>query len=301
MTPVLEGRDLLVQRLGDLRQIPTIPAVLTPLLHYLDQPVDTLDVQKLTDLIAQDKSLTAQCLQMANSPLFGRRKEINSLRGAVVTLGFHHVGDIAMSCGMLKLLPGGRGKENFDPIVFWEHSLGCALVCRHLARSLNVSEPGRAYLAGLLHDLGIIVNLWILPEEFSASFSVARDERIPLHEAEQLCMGFSHCDSGRLLAERWGFAPGLIEVIAHHHQPQNASHDAALVSLVHIADLLCRMGGLHYGYHEARQINLFEDPGFLLLSQSSPALKRFDWARLTFELDAYIDEVHRLVRTIYRA
>ena len=52
----------------DLQQIPTIPAVLAPLLRYLEQPVEQLDVQKVTDMIAQDKSLAAQCLQMANSP-----------------------------------------------------------------------------------------------------------------------------------------------------------------------------------------------------------------------------------------
>ena len=57
----------LLKRLNGLRQIPTIPAVLAPLLRYLQQPMEKLDVQKVTDLIAQDKSLAAQCLHMANS------------------------------------------------------------------------------------------------------------------------------------------------------------------------------------------------------------------------------------------
>ena len=56
-------------------------------------------------MIAQDKSLAAQCLQMANSPLFGRWQKIDSLRGAIVGLGFHRVSDIAMSCGVLNMMP----------------------------------------------------------------------------------------------------------------------------------------------------------------------------------------------------
>lgn len=72
------------------------------------------------------------------------------------------------------------------------------------------------------------------------------------------------------------------------------------MALVHIADLLCRMSGLNYGYTEQRQVNLFEDPGFDVLGQAFPSLKEFDWARLTFELDSYMDEVHKLVRAIYR-
>ena len=203
-----------------------------------------------------------------------------------------------MSCSILKILPGDKG--SLDPVVFWEHSLGCALVCRTLARKIKLSDPGKAYLAGLLHDLGIIVNLWVLPQEFRTAFELAKLEGIPLHEAEQQSMGFTHCDSGRLLAESWELAPDLVEVVTHHHSPEKASNNTEMVALVHIADLLCRMSGLNHGYVEERQVNLFEDTGFALLAQNSTALADFDWARLTFELDSYMDEVHSLVRAIYR-
>src|ERR1700760_169083 len=99
------SKTTLLSRLQDLHQIPTIPAVLAPLLRYLEQPMEQLDVQKVTDMIAQDKSLAAQCLQMANSPLFGRWQKIDSLKAAVVGLGFQRVSDIAMSCGVLNMLP----------------------------------------------------------------------------------------------------------------------------------------------------------------------------------------------------
>ena len=115
----------LLSRVGGLQQIPTIPAVLAPLLRYLQQPVEQLDVQKVTALIAQDKSLAVQCLQMANSPLFGRWKKIDSLRGAILGLGFHRVSDIAMSCGLLNMMP--KECDGLDPVALWEHSLGCAL------------------------------------------------------------------------------------------------------------------------------------------------------------------------------
>jgi HD-like signal output (HDOD) protein len=299
MTTAVVGKEVLLQRLDGLNQIPTIPAVLAPMLRYLQQPLEQLDVQRITDFLAQDKSLAAQCLHMANSPLFGRRQRVGSLRGAVVSLGFQHVSDIAMSCGVLNLLPGN--KTSLDPVVFWEHSLGCALVCRRLAHKIDLCDPGKAYLAGLLHDLGIIVNLWVLPQEFRTAFEIAKAEGIPLHEAEQKSLGFTHCDSGRLLAESWGLGDDLSEVVTYHHSPEQSSHHAELVALVHIVDLLCRVSGLNYGYVEQRQVNLFEDAGFTLLEQNSTSLKSFDWARLTFELDSYMDEVHSLVRAIYRA
>ena len=293
-----ETKATLLSRIEGLHQIPTIPAVLAPLLRYLQQPVEQIDVQKVTDLIAQDKSLAAQCLQMANSPLFGRWQKIDSLRGAIVGLGFHRVSDIAMSCGVLNMMP--KNGEGLDPVVFWEHSLGCALVCRHFARQISYPDPSKAYLAGLLHDLGIIVNLWVLPKEFREAFDLARAQGIPLHEAEQSVMGFTHCESGRLLAERWELSPDLREVVSLHHNAQESHDHAGLVALVELSDLLCRMSGLNYGYVENRQVNLLEQTGFTVLSQQCASLKAFDWARLTFEMDSYMDEVHSLVRTIYR-
>jgi HD-like signal output (HDOD) protein len=287
----------LLKRLEGLHQIPTIPAVLAPLLRYLQQPVEQLDVQKVTDMIAQDKALAAQCLQMANSPLFGRWQKVDSLRGAIVGLGFQRVSDIAMSCGVLNMMPRDSG---IDPVSFWEHSLGCALVCRHFARKISYPDPGKAYLAGLLHDLGIIVNLWVMPKEFCTAFELANKEGIPLHEAEQSVLGFTHCESGHLLAERWELAPDLIEVVSLHHTPEQARDHAGLVALVELSDLLCRMSGLNHGYIEKREVNLIEQTSFAVLSQQCQSLKEFDWARLTFELDSYLDEVHSLVHAIYR-
>lgn len=291
----------LLSKIEGLNQIPTIPAVLAPLLRYLQQPVEQLDVQKVSDMIAQDKALAAQCLQLANSPLFGKWQKIDSIRGAIVSLGFQRVSDIVMSCGVLNLTPkDGKDGAGIDPVVFWEHSLGCALVCRHFARKISYPDPGKAYLAGLLHDLGIIVNLWMLPQEFRAAYDLARKHGIPLHEAEQAVMSFTHCESGRLLADRWQLPPDLCEVVSLHHTANESKEHAGLVTLVELSDLLCRMSGLHHGFIEKREVNLLEQPGFAVLAQECPSLKSFDWARLTFELDSYMDEVHSLVHAIYR-
>ena len=65
--------------------------------------------------------------------VFGRWQTVDSLRGAVLSLGFRHISDIVMCCSVMNLFPGD--KNSLDPVVFWEHSLGCALVCRTYQRS----------------------------------------------------------------------------------------------------------------------------------------------------------------------
>jgi DNA-binding response OmpR family regulator len=230
--------------------------------------------------------------------IFGRWQKIDSLKGAIVGLGMQRISDIVMSCSVLNMAPKESG--GIDPVAFWEHSLGCALVCRHFARKISYPDPGKAYLAGLLHDIGIIVNLWMLPAEFHDAFEAARDQGIPLDEAEFSKLGFTHCDSGRLLARKWDLAPDLHDVVSLHHSSYESSEHAGLIALVQLSDLLCRMSGLNHGYIERREVNLLEQPGFTSLVQQCPNLKDFDWARLTFELDSYMDEVHSLVHAIYR-
>jgi len=148
--------------------------------------------------------------------------------------------------------------------------------------------------------IGIIVNLWSLPKEFRRAFEHARIENIPVHEAELAVLGFTHCDSGRLLAETWRLPADLRAVVSFHHADYQSNEHSGLIALVELSDLLCRMSGLNYGYPENRQINFLEQPGFAVLCAKCPALQNFDWARLTFELDSYMDEVHALVHAIYR-
>jgi two-component system copper resistance phosphate regulon response regulator CusR len=238
------------------------------------------------------------CTNVVDVYIFGRWQSVDTIRNAVIALGMQRMRDIAVSCSVLRLLP--KGKSGMDPLVFWEHSLGCALVCRQFARKINFLDPAKAYLAGLLHDIGIVAHLWVMPNEFAAAFEKARTQHIPLHEAETSVLGLTHCESGRMVAERWHFTEDLIAVIGCHHDARSAFSNPDLVALVSLSDLLCRMEGLGYGYVEERQVNFVEEPGFALLVEHCPSLKTFDWARFTFELEGYMEEVHRLVALLYR-
>ena len=170
-----------------LASIPSIPAVLQALLNEIDQPADTVNLLRVANIIGRDESLAAQCLRIANSALFSRGPASDSLRGAVRTLGIARIRDIAVSCGLMRIVPASS--RALDPMVFWLHSLACAIISRKLARSVGFGDPEKAYLAGLMHDIGYIVNLIVLPKETAAVMERAQREGLFAGVVEYLDLG----------------------------------------------------------------------------------------------------------------
>jgi len=286
------------QKIAALDRIPSIPAILVPLLRLLEIAPETVDVQRIVELIGHDKSLAAQTLHMANPPLFGRYQNIRTIRGAVLALGIDRVREMATTCCILKLLPGQDAE--FDIRALWEHSLGVALVSRRFARKIGFQEPELAYLAGLLHDIGLIVNLIVIREEFLEARRCAARDGTGFHEAENKVIGFAHGVSGGLLAERWSLTPELKEVIRRHHEFERAQTSLELVALINVADTLCRFRGLGYGFSETQSVCFSNEPAFRHLAEKFPVLWRTDLEKFTFELDGYINEVRNLVSVLFR-
>ena len=75
------------KRVERLRALPTSPAVLQPLLALLQKPADDIDIKQIVELVSYEKSIAAQCLRIANSPLYGRSRATESIRAAVLSLG----------------------------------------------------------------------------------------------------------------------------------------------------------------------------------------------------------------------
>lgn len=169
-----------------------------------------------------------------------------------------------------------------------------------MAGLIGYPEPEKAYLAGLIHDLGILVNTIACEEEYEQCVQTARAERVALHQVEQRLLGFTHCQAGRLLGEQWKFSDDVLAVVDAHHNPRNVPSSNALVSLVHLSDLLCRLRDLGYGYYEVMGVDFTGDEAWGALLDHFPALAKMDLARLTMDIDGAMDEISAVVEAVFR-
>ena len=288
---------MLLRRVSEIGSLPAMPTVLQSLGECLSENPSSANLDRIVELISYDKSLAAQCLRMANSALFRRRSEVETVKGAVVALGLWKIRDIVYSCTLPTLL--SSPKEGMAPTTFWRHALGTAMVTQHLALKLGIADVEKFYLAGLLHDIGIIVNSLLFKNEFHRVLSEAERTETPLCEVEKKVLGFTHCDSGRILADTWKLPEDIANTIEFHHAPTEESGPAELPCTVYLADLLCRLRNLGYGYYEARAFDLASEPAWLTLAAKHTAAAELDLARFTFELDEHAVHVEAMVDSIF--
>jgi putative nucleotidyltransferase with HDIG domain len=280
-------------RVARIKITPAIPAVLLPLLRLFNVPAEQADMDEIVRLVSYDSAIATQCLRVAGSPLFGLARPPESISSAVVSLGLNRVKSIVVTCCMGQAFPVKRWA--LPPVVFWRHSLGCAMVCRKFSEKLANVDGEKAYVAGLLHDVGFLVNCIAFPDQFAAALKRASGEQLPLDEAERAAMGFTHCQTGEILARQWGLADEIVEVVAHHHEAEYAGKAEGLVAIVHLSDLLCRMRGLGYGYYERRKVDMVHDAAWTALANEHRELDGIDLMRFTFELDESIEDIRALV------
>ncbi|RKX59705.1 MAG: hypothetical protein DRP37_06205 [Thermodesulfobacteriota bacterium] len=128
----------------------------------------------------------------------------------------------------------------------WEHSLGCALTSRLMAKRKGLKDYDDVYAAGLLHDIGKIILFLEFPKEYKETMNEAEFKEITIVEAERDHFVTNHADIGSWLAEKWLFPRNLIEVIKYHHKPHLSKNAPIETAIVHLADIFMRANGVGF-------------------------------------------------------
>jgi HD-like signal output (HDOD) protein len=251
-------KEIMTRRTNHLVNLPAMPRILATLNEALSVNAGKADVEKIAQTISYDKSLAAQCLRMANSALYGNRAEVMTLREAVLSLGLWRIRDLAFSCNLPLLF------SSLDCVMpkeaFWRHALATAYVGEKLGIECYSTAREQIYLAGLLHDIGILINALLFPEDFREVLEEAVRKQSPVLPIEQRVLGFTHAESGRILADVWKLPVEVAEVIEFHHMPEKQPTNNEPTQIVELANQLCWKYGLGYGYSIAENADNIKDP-----------------------------------------
>ena len=220
--------------LKSFKVLPTVPAAASKAVQLLNEP--DVDLEKVADIILADQVITARVIRIINSPLYMLLQEVDSIRKALIYLGPQKIFEIIITSCFLELTDRQNSSINLD--CCWEHSFGVALISKFLAENSGQIKPEKAYVAGIVHDIGEIVLSQQRNEEFLSVLQLSASKQIDLHEAELEIFGASHSEVGALLARQWRFPEEIADVILHHHDAVTPEMPV-LVRIVSVADRIC--------------------------------------------------------------
>ena len=120
----------------------------------------------------------------------------------------------------------------------FHHAIGTAIISEKLAEVTGRVKPGLAYTAGLLHDIGKVVLDQFVSSAYPLFYRKLNDAGSSFSDTEKAIFGIDHTEIGNDLARKWSFPESLIDVIRHHHQPEDATRHLELVHTVYLADLI---------------------------------------------------------------
>jgi HD-like signal output (HDOD) protein len=254
----------------------TLPEVTARIVRTVEDPKST--AAQLHTIISHDPALVTRILKVVNSSFYGLPGQIGSVERAIVLLGLNAVKNIAVAASLGQLFRGVKLCDGFTAKDLWTHCMAVAVTARELARQLKLPIADEAFLAGMIHDVGILVALQLWPERVRQVCEMSKKEgAADFCAIERQIHGFDHQQLGAALAEHWKFPRSCQLVAGYHHSPTTLDNDRKLVSLVFIADTICCQGNHGFNLTAARQ----ELPADLLHETGlAPALVEQTRARL---------------------
>jgi signal transduction histidine kinase/HD-like signal output (HDOD) protein len=206
-TPALGGIDVL--------RLPCMPLVLRA---ALERAGDGRQLNPLAEAVAQDPGLAARFLATTSSATGIPHSMGASLGRHVELLGGGLAQSILMRAATDRLRRATAGLASPDALAFWAHSLHCALLAHAIAEAAAYSQPEEAYLAGLLHDVGIVALAIDMPHTYGSAFAGASFEA-ELLERELDQLRTSHAEVSAALVARLGLPGHLADAVLLQHAP----------------------------------------------------------------------------------
>lgn len=227
--------EKVLSRVDDL---PTLPRTVLKIMELVNDPAAS--AKDLAGVVRDDQVLTARLLRLVNSSFYGFPQRISTVTGAIVLLGFDAIRSLLLTTSVVEIFSRGSKVSRMHAERLWDHSLGCAVGAKVIGEEAGYEKVEELFVAGLLHDIGKIVEMTYLEPRYKEICALVDTEDLLIRSAEQRVLGFTHAEVGKLLAEKWNLPAKLISVIACHHCPMTAGRFRRESAIVHVADIFAR-------------------------------------------------------------
>jgi len=183
-------------------------------------------------------------LRCVNSAAYATRTEITNLQQAIAYLGIKQVRNLAMAATIGELFSKEGNVGSYTRSGLWRHLVSVGICARLVATRQGFANFEDIFLAGLLHDVGLILEDEHVHKQFVEAINALHHERT-LVETETTYLGFDHTILAESVTKSWHFPESVIAAVRYHHNSvaYRGEHINA-VRCVEVANLLCSLKGI---------------------------------------------------------
>ena len=229
-----ELAKLLINKAHDIKML---SEVAVKAIAIADNPQSK--IQNLVSVVGQDLKLTTNILSLANSPLFPTYSAGDSascLKLAITRLGFRQTKQMILASCYSSTIRKLSFNEKDARKNFTKHSILTGCICTELNKLFGLGIQGEEFTAGLIHDIGRLLLLAAMPDQFLTVDKVDFREQGSLLKQEMDVFGTTHTEVGEWFLRKNQIPEELVSVAKHHHFPAASQKYTRLVALVAVAD-----------------------------------------------------------------
>lgn len=226
----------ILERLKNIELLPTFPHIVHDVLRIIEDPMSSA-----SDIVKHmDASMVGEVLHMASSAFYSRGgiRKINSIEQAIALIGYEHLTHIILQMPFLIL---AKKEDKFmDVSGFIAHSTLCGMVSKSISTVTLLGNPNETYIAGIIHDVGMMIIYRYFQEEWKEIFSLVQEKNMQRVEAERKVLSIDHGVIGAMLLDLWNIPRSISNPVRFHHCPKNAKEDIENVAAVYIGNMFAK-------------------------------------------------------------
>ena len=217
-SPGSETPEVLLQRLfRRISEVSSLPTVAIRIMEVANHHAS--DAEDLFQAVQFDAALAMRIMRTVNSSYYALANKVADLKLAITLLGFKEIRNLALTAYVAQLFKKGTGHGPYTREGLWNHLIGVGVIARLIAETCRKVPPREAYLAGLLHDLGLILIDQYLHKPFCEVLDGLAED-VPVCDVESEILGFNHAELGHYVAAQWHLPEHLTSAICYHHVPE---------------------------------------------------------------------------------
>jgi putative nucleotidyltransferase with HDIG domain len=208
----MEKANRLLEKFNNVKTLPQVAIQLSRLISD-----ENSNMHDFEEMIRMDPTLVVRLLRLVNSSYYGLEQKVENISRAVVFIGMRNLRNMIVTEALKDIFSKESHSSVFSKEQLWLHCTATSICGQMITERIFGQKGENAFLCGMLHDVGMIVENQVEEELFIQICGSYQQNGETFTDYEKTLMGTDHCEVGYLLARDWNVPEEVQEGIKHHH------------------------------------------------------------------------------------